>query len=332
MYPEAEAIKSLIDNSKTILIIQADNPDGDSLGSAIALEQILTALGKEPHMILKVNLPGYLHYISGWDRLEYDLPNKFDLSIIVDTSSLSLLDNLQKDNSLNRIKQKPLIVIDHHQTDKTITFTQVYLNVPSASATGEVIYELCRQLEWQIPINGKQALAAAILSDSLGLTTQSVSARTVHIIAELIEAGVSIHELENMRRDMMRKSPDIVHYKGRLLERIEYYEDNTISILTIPWEEIEKYSPIYNPAVLALDDMRLTDNTAIAIVLKQYPDNKITAKIRANYNAPIADKLAEMYGGGGHKFASGFKINNNNLIELKENLVQTIKGLLSETI
>jgi len=332
MIDQAEDIKLLIDKAESILVIQADNPDGDSLGSAIALEQILTDLNKDAHLIIKVNLPNYLQYINGWDRLESDLPNKFDLSIIVDTSSLSLLENMQKDNTLRRIMTKPCIVIDHHQTEKTINFATVYLNQPSASATAEIIYELAKQLNWSIPLNGQKGIAAAILSDSLGLTTKNVTARTVHIIAELIEAGVSIYELENLRRDMMRKVPAIVHYKGQLLQRVEYFADDRIATLTIPWNEIEQYSPIYNPAVLALDDMRLTENTLVAIVFKQYPDNKITAKIRSNFNAPIADKLAEMYGGGGHKFASGFKVNQPSLDDLVNDVITKAKGLLDEAL
>jgi len=99
-----------------------------------------------------------------------------------------------------------------------------------------------------------------------------------------------------------------VHYKGRLLERVEFHDNNRIASITIPWEEIEKYSPLYNPPMLVLDDMRLAKGTAIAIAFKLYTDGKVTAKIRCNYGFAIADKLAEHFGGGGHPYAAGFKI------------------------
>ena len=235
MYRESDQIKSLIDKAKSIVIIQADNPDGDSLGSSLALEQILAGLDKDTTMVCGVNLPVYLHYFPGWDRVETDLPAHFDLSIIVDTSSLSLLESLTKHIGIAALKSKPMIIIDHHISEGSIDFAKVRLNIPTAAATSEIIYELMQQLKWEANIAAKNAMAAAILSDTLGLTADNTSARTVHIIGELVDSGVSLSALENARRDTIRKSPELVHYKGRLLERIEYYLDNRLALLTIPY-------------------------------------------------------------------------------------------------
>ncbi len=333
MYAEAKKIKQLVEQAKKILIIQPDNPDGDSLGSSLALEQILASLNKDTIMVCGVNIPNYLQYFTGWDRVEpAALPTNFDISIIVDTSSISLLENLTKHIDIASIKSKPCIVIDHHVSEASIDFAQVRLNVPTAAATSEVIYELSQQLNWNINLAAMNAIASAILSDSLGLTTNSTTARTVHIIGELIEKGVSLSQLENARRDTIRKSPEIVHYKGQLLERIEYFDNNKLALLIIPWEEIEKYSPLYNPSVLALDDMRLTTDTLVAIVLKLYPDGHITGKIRSNYGFPVAAKLAEKFGGGGHDYASGFKITDKHIDELKTLLIEATREIINETV
>lgn len=333
MYKESSQIKELVDQANKILIIQPDNPDGDSLGSAIGLEQILTNLAKEAYMISGVNIPTYLNYISGWDRVEHELPNNFDLSIIVDNSSTSLIETYIKNGLWQRITAKPYIVIDHHQTEASIDSATVRLNDETSAATAEIIAGLASENNWNIPKSGCEALVTAILSDSLGLTTRSTTAKTVRTIADLIESGVSLAELENKRRESNRKSPEIVHFKGKLLERIEYYEDNQIAILTITWPEIEKYSPEYNPAILALEDMRLTTNTKIALILKLYPDNKITGKIRTSLDAPIADKLAEYFGGGGHNHASGFKLINAPEIDvLLKDILLKAKELLNETL
>jgi len=333
MYPSADQINELIQSSKKIVIIQADNPDGDSLGSSVALEQILTLANKDPLMFCGVSIPSYLQYIPGWDRVNSELPSNFDLSIIVDTSAISLLDSLTKKNLLGKVRSRPCIIIDHHTTEKTIDFATISLNIPTACATGEVIYELAKQLNWANSKIGNDVIAAAILSDSLGLTVSSVSARSVHIIGELVETGVSLSALENARRDHMRKSSELVHYKGQLLERIEYFNQDKLALLTIPWKEIEQYSPFYNPAILALDDMRLTINTIIAVVLKEYPNGKITGKIRSNYGYPLANKLAEKFGGGGHEYASGFKLTDNiDLNDLKQQLIVKCQELFNESV
>lgn len=306
-YPEAVKINELINRAKRIVIMQADNPDGDSLGSALALEQILGNLGKDIFLYCGVDIPSYLRHLSGWDRVNSEIPNLFDLSIIVDTSADSLFETIAKTGQRKWVATKPCIVLDHHNVDMTIPYATIVCNQPTV-ATGELIYELATQLQWPLNLSAKQMLAVSILADSLGLTTDATTARSIHVIAELVEGGVRIPELEEKRREMMRKSPELVHYKGELLQRVEYYSENRIATITIPREEIEKFSAAYNPSMLVIDDMRLTENTDVAIAFKLYNDGHMTAKIRCNYGKGIANDLAQAFGGGGHAYASGFKI------------------------
>jgi len=287
--------------------VQADNPDGDSLGSALALEQILGDLGKEPYLYCGVAIPSYLTYLSGWDRVSRELPKNFDASIIVDTSAIDLLGNMQSSGQQDWLANKPCIVIDHHAVTMSIPFATVTCNQPVV-ATGEVIYELAEQLDWPLALSAKNMISTAIMSDSLGLSTPATSARSIHIIGELVEGGVSLSKLEYARRQLMRKSPELTHYKGELLQRVEYSANDRIASVSITWSEIEKYSPHYNPSMLVLEDMRMTTNTEIAIAFKIYQTGRVTAKIRCNQDAPIANKLAERFGGGGHNYASGFKV------------------------
>lgn len=331
MYEETGKINELIDSAQRILIVQADNPDGDSLASSLALEQILHDLGKEPFMYCGAGIPSYLTYLPGWDRVGYQVPNDFDISIIVDTSALSLLENLESGGQLGALSSRPCIILDHHEVEASIPFATVVCNKP-AVATGELIYELARQLEWPLAHNANEMLAVAIMSDSLGLTTEATSARSIHIIGELVESGVSIAELEHRRRQMMRKSPDLTHYKGELLQRVEYYEDNRIAVVGITNSEIEKYSPEYNPSMLVLEDMRMTTGTQIAIAFKVYKSGRVTAKIRCNQGAAIANQLAERFGGGGHAYAAGFKVQDgrpyneikSECISIAADMLQTI--------
>lgn len=300
-------IKESIATASKIVVLQADNPDGDSLGSSLALEEILSDAGKSVTMYCGVSMPSYLSYLPGWDRVTNELPRDFDLSIIVDTSAWSLFENLQKLPAAKRLSQQPCIVLDHHDVECSIPAATLVYNQPVV-ATGELIYELSQQLKWQRNDSASNMIAASILSDSLGLTSEATSARTIHIIAELVEQGVNLAELEAKRRDNMRKSPELVHYKGQLLQRVEYADDGHIAMVTIPWVEIERYSPSYNPSMLVLDDMRLTDKVQVAIAFKTYKDGKVTGKIRCNYGVGIAGKLAEHFGGGGHAYAAGFKV------------------------
>ncbi|HSW71248.1 MAG TPA: DHH family phosphoesterase [Gammaproteobacteria bacterium] len=329
-YSEAEEIAKLIDSAEKIVVIQADNPDIDSLASALALESILAALGKDVWLYCGIDLPSYLRYLDGWDRVSKDLPKQFDLSLIVDTASDSLLMQLETDGSKNWLAAKPSIVLDHHSTEPTINFATI-LCIHKAVATGEIIYELAQQLRWELDIVSRKFIAMAILSDSLGLTSQSTTPRSIRIVADLVEAGVNLAELDSARRETLRREPELIHYKGDLLKRVEFHDDGRIATVSIPWEEIERYSPLYNPSMLVIDDMRLGINTRVAIAFKLYRDGKITAKIRCNFGYGIADKLAENFGGGGHPLASGYKITDGrDLAEVKAETISIASKLLDD--
>lgn len=329
-YEQSAQIAKIIESSKAIVIVQADNPDGDSLASALALEQIFGEMGKTVILYCGVDLPSYLRYLPGSDRVSTELPNKFDASIIVDTASETLLEQLKLKGQKSWLAAKPAIVIDHHTSKPTIDYANV-MCVQPAVATGEVIYELAGQLKWPLNAQAKELLAIAILSDSLGLTSEATTARSIHIIGELVEGGVDIAELENARRETMRREPELVAYKGSLLERVEFHDNGRLAMVTIPWEEIEKFSPLYNPPMLVMDDMRLAKGVDLAIAFKVYKDGKVTGKIRANYKKGVADELAEHFGGGGHPYAAGFKITDGRSLEdIKTECIKTASELLDK--
>ena len=99
-YTQADDIQKLITDATHIVILQADNPDGDSLASALALEHILGDMGKKVSLYCGVDISSYMHYIPGYDRVSKDLPHDFDLSILVDCSSATLLEQLGKTNQM----------------------------------------------------------------------------------------------------------------------------------------------------------------------------------------------------------------------------------------
>ena len=308
--------KELIEKSERISIVQAENPDGDSLGSSIALENVLQDLEKKVSMYCPVEIPKYMRYISGWDRVETELDTKSDLIIIVDTMSDVLLSKVLDNPAYrNLLSQREVLVIDHHiSVDPDLSFEANILLRDSVSAT-QVIYDLCEFSGWNINLEAANSMLAGLLSDTLGLSTQNVNSDSYMTAAKLTKLGAKTFEIEEARREFMKKSPEILEYKGRLIERIEYYLDGKLALINIPFEEIEAYSDQYNPSVLVLDEMRFVIGVEIAVAIKTYPDGKLTGKIRSN--SPISSDLAKYFGGGGHKFAAGFRVyeNKDKIIE-----------------
>jgi phosphoesterase RecJ-like protein len=170
-------------------------------------------------------------------------------------------------------------------------------------------------------------MLVAILSDSLGLSTQNVTPATYYVAGKLTELGASAAIIENRRREFMKKSPDILAYKGELIGRIEYLLGGKLAIVHIPWDDIQKYSDQYNPSVLVLDEMRLVEGVELGVALKTYPDGKITGKLRGNL--PIAEQVAGYFGGGGHEYAAGFRAYEDYDTIVKELVTATDKALTS---
>src|SRR5690554_3455899 len=146
---EIEQIGQIIADSQRILIIQADNPDADSLASALALESIIGEMGKQPLLYCGIDMPEYLKYLPGWDRVGREIPNQFDASIIVDPSAMALLEQLQGSGAQGWVASRPVIVLDHHAgTANDVPFAKVILNQPDKVSTGQIIYDIAKSLGW----------------------------------------------------------------------------------------------------------------------------------------------------------------------------------------
>jgi phosphoesterase RecJ-like protein len=200
-------------------------------------------------------------------------------------------------------------VIDHHAQTEGISFATVTYN-ETAVATSEIIYKIAKELDWPLPLDALEMMATSIMSDSLGLVSEATTVDTFRIMTELVGLGVSLATLDHRRRLYSKKDPVLIPYKGVLLQRVAFDSTGRIATVSIPWEEIVKFSPLYNPSMLVLDDMRMVVGVEIAIAFKIYNNGTVTGKVRCNFGSGIAGKLAAQFGGGGHAYAAGFKLHD----------------------
>jgi phosphoesterase RecJ-like protein len=324
------AVLEALARAEHILVIQAENPDGDSLASALALEALLEDAMKTVTLYCPVDMPTYLRYLSGWDRVVTTWPRAFDAAIIVDASSEPILERVLTGPHLSSLQSAPVIVIDHHDDDVKLGLKTINLIDTNTVSTGQIIFELAQTANWKIGADAAQAIAASILSDSLGLSSPKTSQRSVEILAACIGLGANTSELDARRREHGKKSADIFYYKGRLIERVELLLDNRLALVHIPWEEIEAFSHAYNPSMLVIDEMRSITDVRLAAAFKTYPDGKVTCKLRANPSAQWMDELAHHFGGGGHPFAAGFKVYDTPYETVKSEFTEQVRQRLEQ--
>lgn len=268
-----------------------------------------------------------MRYITGWDRVTNEFDTRADLAIIVDTTADVLLSKtLAMPGVRHFLESHPVLVIDHHTTASNLSFEHTLLSM-NAVASSHVVHDLAEAAGWSINQQAAENMMIALMSDSLGLTTQNVTPESYALAAKLAALGASNAAIEERRREFMKKAPEILAYKGRLIERIEYFLNGSLALVHIPFDEIQAYSDQYNPSVLVLDEMRLVEGVQLAVAIKTYPDGKVTGKLRANI--PIAEQVAGYFGGGGHVYASGFRAYESYDRIVQELITATERALTS---
>ena len=334
-----QSFTDFVKNKKRISIIQAENPDGDSLGSALALDYLLK--DHEISLYCPVDIPKYLRYFDDWSRVSNEFDFNADAYIIVDTAAEVLLSKLLEDSTIaNRLTRSPVFVIDHHETEDDLSFAHQGL-VQTLPACCDLIYRIAKEQKFfsekyddldEEEKNCEQKaceyLYYGILSDTLGLVSPAVNAETFEIVGDLVKHGLNVSDLDEKRREFSKKSPRILDYKADLIKRVEYYLDGTLAAVHIPWDDIQKYSDEYNPNVLILEELRMVEGVEIAVAIKTYPDGKVTGKLRGN-NAHC-DKIAEYFGGGGHPYAAGFRTYDLSYEDTVHEIINAITKVKAE--
>ncbi len=340
MYDEKlkKSLLGYLDGKKNLVIVQGDNPDADSLAASLALEELLYQQGIDSSLYCSIDVANHLKYLEGWDRVSGELPNSFDGWILVDCEYLRLLDNAAGNGSLAKLKQKPLLIIDHHDSPSDIDFAELVINDPNSGATGQVIYNLCKLLGWDISWRAAEMICVSILSDTLGFNSEFLNSNSspLRTVADLVDTGVSLASLNERRVKQFRITPDIFRYKAELMQRVEFHFENRIATVDIPHDEIKEFSMDYNPTVI-LDETRSIDGLAVTIGFKTYERNgkiyRITGRIRCGYGYHFARELAASFAdGGGHPYAAGFKLEGDdlNFADIKKQAITRAHELLEQ--
>jgi phosphoesterase RecJ-like protein len=312
-----------IKSAKTILLFQPDSPDGDSLGSALGLEEMFGELGKQVFMYSYKAPESYLHGLEGWDRVAQDPPKHFDLTILVDTGSPSLIKSALE-HHFALLTSKPFYIIDHHTSRQDFGFKTIEI-VDEAVATSELI---TLELDWPINAQAADKLASALLSDSLGLTTSGTTAASVEALAELTRRGANLYELYKTKREAGALTQDLLHLKGTLLQSVAFYEDGKLAVAEIPPDVVLKYKDIAEPYTLILNEMQWAKGVQLVAVFKNY-GTKINVPLRSTTG--VASAIAERFDGGGHPNAAAYRTKTTNVEVEIQKLVQEFHTYLEET-
>ena len=304
------------------------NADGDGCGSEVALWHLLKAQGVDVVLANPTPYPEryrfLLNGIEDADKTSRAVRQLDDADVVValDISDLGRLGNLAQ-----RISERgvPVACIDHHVSGGVLPPGPRMID-PEACATGELVYDLGRSLDWPFSPEIARALYVAILTDTGGFRFSNTSARTLRIAAELIDLGT---DPEQIYRDVYAQEPEgRIRLLAELADTLVVEQELGLAWLTVPRGALERYNLGGDDLEGIVELPRSIRGTRLALLFRPLANGRIKVSFRSVGNVS-ASGLAEQFGGGGHLKAAGASV-EGDLAEVQRRVLGAARTALGD--
>lgn len=312
-----DQILKCIKKSKNIVIVTHENPDGDAVGSSLAMYHALKGLKKNVDIII----PEYakcFNELPGIDEVIKESDKVYDLAISLDVATDKLLNVWVK--YFREADQR--IVIDHHSTN-TMFGDINYVDL-SAPACAQVVYMLIKHYRWKITPEIGTCIMAGIITDTGGFQYSGVSKDTFNIAAELLDVGVNISKVYKKVFDTKTKSS--FELRRIAIDRMEFLEDGKIAFTYVTNEDERKVNAGVGDYEGIVSEGRSVEGVEVSIFLHELKDGEFKISLRSNSYVNVSD-VCIMFGGGGHIRAAGAKMTADPLV-IRDKVVNEVKRQL----
>ena len=300
------AAKKLIAVSKRILVSGHLSPDGDSLGSMIALVRLLRQAGHEAFATADLNALGKPGFLEGVEDLipvrKLKHQKKFDLFVAVDCASFERMPP-----EVRPVAEKlPKICIDHHVTNDG-SFADVSIVDPEASSTGELVWQVAKWNEWKLDRAIAEALWVAIVTDSGRFAYDSTKPGTMRAAGDLLKHGVRTSLINDILYGTFPKKA--IELKRIAWRSLHVWKNRKVAEVTLTRDDFREVRGTKADAEDIIEIPRSVAKNEIALFFYQIPDRtketRCSIRTRGDWNATV---LAAKFGGGGHVKAAGCTI------------------------
>jgi phosphoesterase RecJ-like protein len=305
-----EKIIAIIHASQRILITSHRDPDGDSIGSQLALEGFLQSFGKPTRIINQGPIPHRYVFLDPQKRIEKfnlgpeekNFDFEPDLVFVLECPSLDRLAEVKKVIPL----ESKIVNIDHHPANERFG-TLNYVDV-QASAVGEMIYSLLKAYNFPIsPLMANQ-IYTAILTDTGRFKYSNTSAHCLNICAELIKLGADPKTLSN--KIYFDHSLSFLKLLGTILEKLEVRDGGKTCSVTIDRRLLSEFGVNHQEIEGMAHYSLFLSGVEIGLLFTELEERKTKVSLRSQDDFDVS-KLAKIFGGGGHKNAAGCTLNYN---------------------
>jgi bifunctional oligoribonuclease and PAP phosphatase NrnA len=295
-----KAVKAIL-QSKSIVIACHVNPDGDCIGSLLALGLGLASIGKRVYMVSDDGVPGKYQKLPGAGKIRKTAGKKTDMAITVDCNAREMVGK-----PFDAIKKaKYILEIDHHEFRKP--FGNLFLIDTKASAVGEIIYRLLKYLNVDITKDIAQNILTSIIVETNSFRLPAVRALTFQVCADLIKTGINFSRLSEIVYWSKTKEGAVL--SGQCMANLKVIQKGKIAWSLVTRKDFIKTKGKKEDVDTVANDMLSINTVKIAIFFREQNAKFLRVSLRSKGKFNVAS-IAGKYGGGGHFDSAGCHIAN----------------------
>ncbi len=294
-----EQIAKKLENGKSIAVFSHIRPDGDTVGSALGVKLILEALGKRVSLFCDGEIPAKFGEFGDIAAFSTACKDSYDIYLAVDCADESRLGAL----SYLFSAKNDTVLIDHHVSNTRFAKLSY---VEDCAATCELIYLLSQALGVKITKEMANALLMGISTDTGHFAHNNVTDRTLKIAGELVEAGGEVHRIA--RRMFKSQSPTRAKLFAEVMGQMRFFHGGKVALISVSAEQLNRYNAKQDITEGFIDFPLSVDGVEIAVSTMQVGAKSFKVSFRSKGKSDV-NRLAGVFGGGGHVMASGCMLN-----------------------
>lgn len=307
-----------INNANSIVILTHENPDGDAVGSSLALYHALKAYGKNVEIII----PEYsrtFNFLPGTNEIKKEgTYDNYDLAISLDCASMNMLNGYVKyfENAKTRV------VIDHHGTNSM--YGDLNFVNPDSPACAQILVVVLNYFKMEITKEIGTCILAGIITDTGGFKYSGVTAETFEFVAWLLNKGVNVSSV--YRKVLQVRTKGNFELNRIASNRLEFLEDGKIAFTYITRDDEESVNAETGDHEGIVDIGRDIEGVEVSIFIRETKTKGVKISLRSSEYVNVSD-IALLFGGGGHPRAAGCNM-QATIQQAKERIVNEVKANL----
>lgn len=307
-----------IKKAETIVVLAHENPDGDAIGSVLAMGLALKSLGKNPDMIIR-EFPRTFNFLPGANEVKQNSDvQKYDLAISLDCADLRRLVGKEYFEEARKT-----IVIDHHGTNSM--YADINFVNPVSPACCEILAGMFTYFDIDINQDIGSCILTGIITDTGGFKYQGVTAETFEFTAELLRKGVNVSEI--YKKALETRTRANFELLKRTLDRMEILEDGKVTFTYMTSKDKEELNVQPGDDEGLVEIGRDVEGVEVSIFIKQRDnENKYKVSMRSNDYVNVSD-ICYIFGGGGHPKAAGCLI-QGDIQQVKDKILKEVRRCL----